>query len=238
MNRLHCALVLSALALSPTAVLIAQSGHWEGAIKVPDNPVRIEVDIAKNAKGELLGAFTNPAYNVKGAPLSNVVVDGTSIRFELKAGAGGGTFAAAIAEDGTSMSGTFNTTEGGHSIPFSLTRTGDARIDAPPKSPPIGKELEGTWNGTLDVNGTARRLVLTMSNQADGTSTASLLSVDGGGVAIPVAIVQKGTSVMLDVQMVGGSYAGTLNADGTELVGSWKQGQAALPLTFKRAPGK
>lgn len=136
------------------------------------------------------------------------------------------------------MSGTFNTTEGGHSIPFSLTRTGDARIDAPPKSPPIGKELEGTWNGTLDVNGTARRLVLTMSNQADGTSTASLLSVDGGGVAIPVAIVQKGTSVMLDVQMVGGSYAGTLNADGTELVGSWKQGQAALPLTFKRAPGK
>jgi hypothetical protein len=38
-------------------------------------------------------------------------------------------------------------------MPFSLTRTGDPRIEAPATSAPIGKELEGIWNGTLDVNG-------------------------------------------------------------------------------------
>ena len=65
------------------------------------------------------------------------------------------------------MSGEFTTSQGGYTIPFNLTRTGNAQIAAAPRSAPIGKELEGTWNGTLEVAGKHERLVLKMANQID-----------------------------------------------------------------------
>jgi hypothetical protein len=105
-----------------------------------------------------------------------------------------------VAQDSTgALTGTF-------SVPFSLTRTGDARIDAPPKSAPIGKELEGNWNGTLDVKEKQLRIVLTMSNHAAGTSTGSLVNLDEGALEIPVGLVQKAASLTVDVKANGGSF--------------------------------
>ena len=52
---------------------------------------------------------------------------------------------------------------------------------------------------------------------------------------IPVTITQKGTGFKLAAKSVGGTYASALNADKTELNGTWTQGQNALPLTLKRA---
>lgn len=233
-------LLLAALLPLPASSLLAQtavdpSGHWEGTIQAPNRDVKIEIDLAKNSKGELAGTFGNPAERVKGVPLSTVAVEGRAVTFELKAGSGGGTFHGILLADGNSMSGDFITAEGGHSAPFSLTRTGDARIAPAPKSPPIGKELEGTWNGTLDVKGRQVRIVLRMANQPDGTATGTILSLDGGGVELPIAMTQKASSLIIDVTAVGGSYVGVLNAAGTELVGTWTQGPAVLPLTFRRA---
>ena len=58
------------------------------------------------------------------------------------------------------------------------------------------------------------------------------------GLEIPITtITQKASSVTLDVTTVGGSYAGALNAEGTELAGTWTQGSATLPLTFRRTRG-
>jgi hypothetical protein len=242
MNLPRRSILLAALFLVPVPSLRAQiatdpSGHWEGAIQAPGKEVRFEVDLAKNSKGELAGTFSNPAQHIKGYPLTNVALEGRSIRFLLKVTSGGGPFEGVLSADGRSMSGNFSTAtaEGNFTIPFSLTRTGDARIDAPPKSAPIGKELEGTWNGTLDVNGKEKRLVLKMSNQPDGTATGSLAAADDA-VEIPIAtITQKSSSLILDVKVVGGSYSGVLNADGTELAGTWTEGSLVLPLTFRRA---
>ena len=122
----------------------------------------------------------------------------------------------------------------GASLPFSLTRTGGSRIEPPARSTPIGKELEGIWNGTLDVGGRPERLVLKMANQPDGTATGTILDIDGSRVEIPIAMTQNASNVTIDVASVGGSYIAVLNG-GTELVGTWTQGPATLPLTFKRA---
>jgi hypothetical protein len=235
-------LLLGAFFLVPVPSAHAQlaadpSGHWEGAIQAPGKDVKFEVDLARNSKGELAGTFSNPAQNIKGYPVANVAVEGRSIRFLLKTNSGGGPFDGVLSADGTSMSGHFTTAtaEGTFKVPFSLTRTGEARIEAPPKSAPIGKELEGTWNGTLDVNGKSLVLVLKMSNHSDGTATGSLVSVDQG-VEIPVTtITQKASNLLLDVKIVGGTYSSALNADGTELVGTWTEGPLVLPLTFRRA---
>jgi len=207
-------------------------GHWEGSVQVPNTSLSFEVDLVKSANGELSGTFSNPAEHLKGLPLSNFALEGKSLRFQIKGSPGERAFKGTLSPDGKSMSGVYN--EGGYSMPFEMARTGDARIEATSKSAPIGKELEGAWNGMLDVEGKQLRLVLTMSNGPDG-STGNVVSLDEG-LEIPIAaIMQKGRSLTLDFKAVGGSFSGELKADSMELAGTYTQGSLVAPLTFRRA---
>jgi hypothetical protein len=108
-------------------------------------------------------------------------------------------------------------------------------IAAPVKSAPVGKELEGTWNGALAVNGTSLRLVLTIANQSDGTAAARLISLDEGELEAPLTIRQTASNVDLVNSILVSSYAGRLNSERTELVGTYSQGALVAPLTFRRA---
>ena len=230
-------LVVASLILSPAASLHAQaaadpSGHWEGTLKVPNMEIKVEIDLAKNAKGEMAGTFSQPEQGVKGLPLSTVAVEGRAVKFVVRGGPEPATFDGTLSDDSKSITG--RVTQAGQGMPFTLTRNGEARITAVPKSAAIGKELEGTWNGTLDVNGTSMRLVVKMANQADGTSAGTVMSPDGSGMEIPIAITQKAPNVNLDVPSVGASFTGSLNAAGTEITGTWTQQQMSMPLTLKR----
>jgi hypothetical protein len=226
-------LAAASLLLQPGA---DPSGHWDGIVKAPDKEVKIEIDLAKNSKGDMAATFGNPGESLKGIPLSVVSIDGSSITLELKAGSGGGTFHGVVGADGKSMSGQFRTKEGGYAIPFTATRTGDARMPAATKSAPITKELEGTWNGAMEVDGKTMRIVLKMANQPDGSASGTVFSVDAGGLEVPIRITQKASSVSIDVPSVGASYVGVLNEAGTELVGTWTQGAGSLPLRLSREP--
>ena len=237
-------LFLAALLLFvPATALFGQaavdpSGHWTGAIHVPpfngagSREVAIDVDLTKNARGALDGMFGQPGQNIKGLPLSTVTLAGQTVSFEIKATAGGGVFRGNLA-GATSMTGEFVSSEGGYTIPFDLERTGDAQIALAPRSAAIGPELEGTWNGTVDVNGKQERLVLKMTNRADGTATGTILDLDGSAVEIPIAMTQKASTLTLEVAAVGASYVAVLESE-NELVGTWAQGPVTLPLTFTR----
>ena len=193
--------------------------------------IGVEIDLAKNPKGEFAATFSQPDQNVKGLPLGNVSFDGKTVSFELKAN-GGGVFKGTLA-DAKSIAGEFVTTEGGFAIPFNLARTGDAVVAAVPKSAAIGKELEGTWTGAIDVQGKKERLVLKLTNQPDGSATGSIVDLDGSNVEIPVGISQKASSVTIEVISVAATFAGTLN--GADLTGTWNQGPVSLPVTFTRS---
>ena len=111
---------------------------------------------------------------------------------------------------------------------------GDTKIEPPPKSTPITKELEGSWEGALDVNGTTLRLVLKLASQADGLATGTLVSVDQGGAEVPIAaVVQNGAHLTLVVPAVAGKYDGDLSEG--QLTGTWTQGPRTWPLVLKRA---
>lgn len=229
---------LVALSLITAVTLHAQtvdaSGHWEGVIRTPQMDVVIAVDLTKRAQA-LVGTFDNPARKVRAFPLSNVAVDDTAVTFEIRA-SGGGVFRGTVGADAKSIQGTF-ATQGPDGnpleLPFELTRTGEARVETTPKSAAVGKELEGTWTGTLEVEGKARQIDLKLTNHADGTATGAVISEDG--VEIPIArIAQAGTRVTLEVTRIGGSYEGTLDAAGPELSGTWTQGSFVAPLTFRR----
>ncbi len=212
--------------------MYAQSGHWEGVIRAPQMNVNIEVDLSRTASGEWAGTFGNAMQNVHGLPLSDIRINGNEIAFALKL-TGGDAFRGTLAADGNSINGTFTTRHNDNDmeLPFELTRKGDAKIEAAPKSAPISKALEGRWSGSLQVEGTTRTIGLTLTNHPDGTATGIVVSSEN--VQIPIAsIVENGAHVKLDVKNIGGVFAGTLTADG--LAGTWTQGPFSAPLTFHR----
>jgi hypothetical protein len=231
--RLIAAFILFLASLVHPQAAIDPSGHWEGAVQIPNMEMKIEIDLTKNSKGELAGTFGQPAQNLKGFPLSTLVADGASVHFVIKASANPATFDGTIDGDGKSITGEVK--QGEYTVPFTLVRTGEARIAATPKSAPIGKQLEGTWNGTLEVDGKPMRLVVKMANQPDGTAAGTVMSPDGSGTEIPIAMTHKASTVTIDVVQVGASFSGELNAAGTELTGTWTQQSLALPLTLRRA---
>ena len=206
------------------------AGHWEGAIQIPAQELKIEVDLMKSGD-TWEGTITVPAQNLKGFPLSLVRHEGNTVAFAMKI-PGEPHFKGTLSTDGQSLSGDFS--QGGGSVPFSLARKGDAKIEPQPNSTPIAKELEGSWEGTLDVEGTSLRLVLKLSTGADGAGAGTLISVDQGGAEIPVtAVVQKDNRLMLVVRGIAGTWEGDV-ADGV-LKGTWTQGPATRPLVFTRA---
>lgn len=205
-------------------------GHWTGTIDIPNQALAVEIDIDKAANG-WVGSISIPAQSVSGLPLEAITVANGKCTFRIKAAPGQPSFSGTLSADGKSLSGDF--TQGGGSIPFHLSRAGDAKVEESKKSPAVAKEFLGTWEGALDV-GQPLRLVLKIANDPDGAS-AVLITVDQGGAELPVtSIEQKDTKITLQVKAVSGEYRGEINKDGTELNGTWMQSGNDLPLKLKR----
>jgi hypothetical protein len=235
-----CRLVVLAFwLLVRAAELLAQSpvdpsGHWEGAVQLPNSPLAIEVDVARNAKGELAATFAEPSAGVKGFPFSIVELQGRTLRLVLKAGEKPSTFTGTLSIDGKTISG--NAEQGGEKTTFTLTRVGEARVAAQPKNARIAKELEGAWYGAIDMGGRQMRLVLKLANHADGTAEGTVMSPDGSGIEIPLGIKEKDGHVEIGVPSVGAAFIGKFDAVKLELNGQWTQSTATFPLKFRRSP--
>lgn len=225
-------LVPSAVGIAAVAAQAAKgpAGHWEGTLQVPGQELRIEVDLSGVAdKWE--GTITIPAQNLTGFPLSAITVQGETVTFAMQGVPGDPRFKGTLSKDGKSLSGDF--TQGGGTIPFALSRTGDAKIEPVPKSTAITKDIEGSWEGALNVEGKTLRLALKLSNSPDG-ARGTLISIDQGGGEIPITtIVQTGTSVKLVLRPIAANYDGKFEEG--KLTGTWTQGPTSFPLVFARS---
>jgi hypothetical protein len=225
--------IVAALLVVTASVAHAQrvdpTGHWKGTIEIPNNRMDFEMDLGRNARGELLGTLTAGADRVT-IPLLKVAIDGSTIVFY---GRTDQQFHAALPAAGKTLSGTASVS--GYELPFSMSRTGDAKIDPPPTSPLVTKQLEGVWSGALSAGGRTLHLAITIANQPDGTSLGQSVSLDEGSLTVPLVISQSGRAVTIETRGIVTSYVGTLNGAGTELAGTWTQGATSLPLTLVRA---
>ena len=233
--RLHHIVVVCASLLLSSVSARAQApadptGHWEGSLDAHGTDVAFQVDFAKNPAGGFIGSISIPGQRLKGLPLTKIDLDGRTITFGARSDQ---LMIATISPDNASMTGDFSSSA--FTGAFVLTRAGGPQVASAPRSAAIGKELEGRWTGVLDVDG-GLHLVLTLANQADGTSIASLVNVDEGGVMIPLTVTADGPQVTLTTTTIDGRFAGTLRATGTELAGTFTQGALSAPLTFRRQP--
>jgi hypothetical protein len=207
------------------------SGHWEGAIDAPSGEVHVAIDVALDDAGKLMGTFSNPSQHLNGFPLWNVAVEGQSVRLELKTSDPGvQTFAGTLSADGQSMSGDFLVSV--YAVPFTFTRTGEARIAAAPRSVAIDEALAGDWSATLNVAGKELPVVLKLRNNTDGTASGTWAIASG--VATPVKIEQRGRNLTLESTVAPVVYTGALISDASSLSGTFKEGTSEQPLTFSR----
>src|SRR5438270_11420079 len=95
--------------------------------------------------------------------------------------------------------------------------------------------IAGDWQGTLQAGVQQLHIVLHITQSADGSLKATMDSVDQGanGIGIDKILFQDG-KLSFTSGDVHGSYEGKLNGAGSEIAGTWTQGQP-LPLNFKRA---
>ncbi len=93
----------------------------------------------------------------------------------------------------------------------------------------------GVWQGKLSLpGGIALRVVLHITREGE-TLSGTLDSIDQGANGIPIGNVQVVShSLTLQVPSIKGSYEGKINAAGTEISGTWKQGGGELPLILTR----
>jgi uncharacterized protein (TIGR03435 family) len=127
-------------------------------------------------------------------------------------------------------------------VPSFSSRSANAQTapSTPAAAPEPAKEthakgdISGDWQGTLQA-GRSLRTILQIAKTDKGWS-AKMYSIDQGGQPINASSATlDGSTFKYSVDLIGGSYQGTLNADGNSIVGSWTQGPNPIPLTFVRA---
>jgi hypothetical protein len=206
------------------------SGHWEGAVEVPNGPTRLALDLAKNAKGAWVASLGVPEQKITGLRATDVSVVGSEVRFAAPDLPGSPTFELTLVDG--KLRGALLVPA--LSLALEMQRTGDAKVEIAQPSPAVSKELEGDWEGAISLpNGQSRPVIVHFKNQPDQTVEATIESPTQGVQGFPLKeVVQKGVVVEFAVQAVGGSYRGTLNKEGTEIAGQWTQRSGAAPLTL------
>jgi hypothetical protein len=243
MMRIALGVVLSLAAVAaagaaatqpPPAAAPTPAGHWQGAIETPGTKLEIAVDL--RPKGDAWeGVITIQSQNVKGYPLTSLAVNGSDVSFAMNT-PGNPSFAGKLDAAGNVLSGDFS--QGGATLPFSLSRAGEAKFEPVVPSAAIDKALEGSWEGALSAGGKTLRLVLKLANGTDERATGSIVSVDQGGVEIPIQTVaqsagQAGPHLELLLPTIAASYKADLKDN--QLSGTWSQAAGSAPLVFKRA---
>jgi pimeloyl-ACP methyl ester carboxylesterase len=104
-----------------------------------------------------------------------------------------------------------------------------------PAAPAPVAPLSGSYAGTLQAGEAQLHLLLHLSRSGNGSLHATLDSLDQAVYAIEATRVsQVGSTLQLDVTSVGAHFEGKISADYTTIDGTWRQGNAELPLVFHR----
>lgn len=216
-------------------------GHWEGVIETPGQALGIIVDLARPSAGAWAGKISIPVQGLSGFVLSGVKVKKARVSFSMEGVPGFPQFTGKLSKDGRQLYGIFS--QGGGRFPFKLQRKGDvdpATVAArKPPPPPIegvpGEGLAGTWLGRLEFGQISLRLLFRITHDPQGGFGGTVDSLDQGAMGLKISRIRfKNNSVQLRLDRPPAQFEGTISADGSEIVGHWKQSGGSTPLAIKR----
>jgi hypothetical protein len=109
-------------------------------------------------------------------------------------------------------------------------------------------QLVGEWQGTVKAGNTQLRVAWHVVAAKDGSITSTIDNLDQKIYGLPVSSMTVNGNLLTltldtvrvldgDTINIRGTFTGTINADATEIHGSWFQGQT-LELDLKRVPAQ
>ena len=239
-NEMKRLLVLAVLALLPAAAAQAEgaAGYWTGELVVPAQSFEMTLDLVEK-DGSWSCKLSVPQMGLRNFEGSNVTVEGSTVKFGLEGIPGEPVIEGTVSEDGSTLEG--HVTQAGQQVPMKLTRgerPADADVDiyAEFRGDGVpGEGLAGDWKALIEQGPFKLRLILHVTQDADGNLSASVDSLDQGteGMDVDDISIENG-EVYFDMLELGAAFEGKMNADGSAIEGNWTQGQQ-MPLTFKRA---
>lgn len=210
------------------------AGRWEGAVSVPSIELAVVVDLDTTKDGTWIGDIDIPQQQARDVPLTGITVAAGSVTFEISLGPATARFEGKVSEDGNTMTGTMS--QGGVGYPFTLKRTGKARVVVVAKSAELPARFVGRWEGTLNTPAGSVRLVFLLGN-SDGAGRGTVDSPDQGTSGLVLSdIVVTGDSLSARLRVAAAAFTGKLGEDGKTITGEWAQGGLTLPLVLKKVP--
>ena len=113
--------------------------------------------------------------------------------------------------------------------------TGEDAEEEEPVAVPISP-IVGNWEGSLSLpDGSTLRVLFHIKQDRAGVLSATLDSPDQGALEIPVDEVRfEDGALYLYLQVIEGSYTGTLREETEAIEGTWTQPGGTLPLNMER----
>ncbi|WP_300529792.1 alpha/beta fold hydrolase [Maricaulis sp.] len=199
-------------------------GDWLGALETPGGTLRLLVTVSTAEDGSQSAVLESldqaPGQKI---PVSTIVADDTMLEFEIAAI--GARYRGRWNADHDRYEGEFFQ---GMALPLNFARP-------QPQTATLIEGLDGRWEAALDREGTILRLALNIETGTEGTQ-ATLDSIDQAAYGIPVtALSRTGSTVQLQVPAAQVTYSAQLEADGSQLTGSWtRPGFPDVELVFTR----
>ncbi len=223
-------LVLAGAWLAPALAADTWSGRWEGLAAIPGTPMPVVLDLDAQA-----GSVTLPGRGVSGAPLRQLVIEGSTLRASLETaiptfGAAGPPPSLALERRADGRLGG-QLLLGGQAAELTLERTGSAQVRPEPSSSPVSAALAGTWRGRYELGGYPREVTLKIASGTPGTAT--LVIVGKRTTEVPIDRVVQGPAYLsVESSAMGLTIEGRYGSETID--GTLQQGPFELPLVLRR----
>ena len=220
-------LLLIAIVFS-AAIAHAQSiaGDWQGTLSANGAELHLVLHIAQNADGSYKATLDSVDQAANGIPVTSISLKYSRLSFTVDAVHGA--YEGKLSVDASRIEGTWTQNQ---ALPLTFKRSAAPLKTAHKPAQP--SDIDGNWLGTIDTGMAKLRIIFHIHNTEDGL-TATLDSLDQGANGIPVTSVSRnGTSLMMEVKSIGGSFDGKVSADLNTIAGTWVQMSNSFPLTLK-----
>lgn len=203
------------------------AGDWNGSLNTGAATLRLVLHITAVKDGSLTGTVDSLDQSVMGIPITTVTLKDSKLAFTVDTVHG--SYEGTVKPDGSGIDGTWT-----QSQPLTLNFTrGAATMAAAPK-PAAPSDIDGTWAGTLAVNGNTLHILLKVTNTADGL-TAQLQSPDQSPVWLTASAVTRANGTLTaSFKTLGAEFSGKIAADLGSIDGTFSQSGGSMPLVLNR----
>jgi opacity protein-like surface antigen len=203
------------------------AGDWQGTIKTGMGELRLVLHVAKNTDGTLKASVDSPDQNAAGIAIDSITLEGNKLKFAsapLKASYEG------TLKSADSISGSWTQ---GQKFPLDFKKTTNPLKTLHKPAPP--SDIDGRWEGTLDMGPSKLRIIFRLTNTEDGLM-AVMDSPDQKVTGMPsTSVSRKGSSIKIEMKQISGYFQGKIDKNMDGMSGDWNQGGSGIPLQLKRA---